>query len=186
MASTGTRRQARRTSTRRSATWIKAFLEADPRRPVSSDGQLLAPVKSAFGWHVIQVMYRPTDDAWLKGAQDHRPTAAPTSPPWPGTTPRRETAGQGGDLGWVAKGQLHDRAVRRRSSRRPIGKTSDVVTVTGDGVYLFKVLAEETRTPEGRQLDEIKATAPSRTWYAAKKDAVPITRDPTFSALRVS
>ena len=46
----------------------------------------------------------------------------------------------------------------------PIGKTSEVVTIadddtTKDGVYLFKVAAEETRTPEGRQLEQLKSSA---------------------------
>ena len=54
------------------------------------------------------------------------------------------------------------------------------MTVAGDGTYLFKVLAEETRTPEGRQLEELKSTAFSR-WYDAKKSAVVITRDETIA-----
>ena len=45
-----------------------------------------------------------------------------------------------------------------------------------DGLYLFKVLGEEVRTPEGRQLDELRSTAFSD-WYNAKKDAVTIVRD---------
>ena len=62
----------------------------------------------------------------------------------------------------------------------PIGKTSEVVSVTNDGTYLFKVLAEETRTPEGKQLDELTQTAFSK-WYDAKKTAAVITRDATIS-----
>jgi hypothetical protein len=49
------------------------------------------------------------------------------------------------------------------------------VTVENDGLYLFKVLAEEVRTPEGRQLEELRSTAFSD-WYTAKKDAVEIDR----------
>ena len=62
----------------------------------------------------------------------------------------------------------------------PIGKTSDPVTVAGDGTYLFKVLSEETRTPEGRQLDGLTSTAFSR-WYDSKKSSVVITRDETIA-----
>ena len=51
------------------------------------------------------------------------------------------------------------------------------MSVDGDGVYLFKVAAEDTRTPEGRQLDALKSTAFSK-WYDAKKSAATITRDP--------
>ena len=65
------------------------------------------------------------------------------------TTRTAPTAGTGGDIGWIAKGQLDDKLTDAIFAT-PIGKTSDVVTVDGDGTYLFKVLAEETRTPEGR------------------------------------
>ena len=52
--------------------------------------------------------------------------------------------------------------------------------VPTDGVYLFKVLGEETRTPEGRQLETIKNTAFSN-WYQAHKSAANITRDPSIT-----
>ena len=38
--------------------------------PGLKDGQILPPVKSAFGWHVIQVMYHPTDEDHLKALKD--------------------------------------------------------------------------------------------------------------------
>ena len=116
-------------------------------KPGLQPGQLLEPVRSAFGWHVIQIMYRPTDDAWLKGLKTKADAGADFA-----TLARdnsdAETAGRGGDLGWVAKGQLQDQ-LSTAIFAAPIGKTSDVVAVEGDGEYLFKVLAEEVRTPEG-------------------------------------
>ena len=56
------------------------------------------------------------------------------------------------------------------------------MTVEGDGLYLYKVLAEEVRTPEGRQLEELRSTAFSD-WYKAKKDAVVIDRGDAASDL---
>ena len=142
--------------------------------PGLTDGQILEPVKSAFGWHVIQVMYHPTEADHFKALKteadngtDFGILARDTS-----VAP---TAGTGGDMGWVAKGQLDD-ALTNAIFATPIGKTSEVVSVANDGTYLFKVLGEETRTPEGAQLDELTSTAFSK-WYDAKKTAATITRD---------
>ena len=146
--------------------------------PGLKDGDILQPVKSAFGWHVIQVMYHPTDAEHMKelkteadGGKDFAILARDNS--------EAPSAGLGGDLGFVAKGQLVDQLTNAIFAT-PIGKTSDPVTVAGDGTYLFKVLSEETRTPEGRQLDELKSTAFSR-WYDSKKSSVVITRDETIA-----
>jgi parvulin-like peptidyl-prolyl isomerase len=155
----------------------KDFLAAITK-PGLQAGQLLEPVKSAFGWHVIQIMYRPTDDAWLKGLKTRADGGADFA-----TLARdnsdAETAGRGGDLGWVAKGQLQQQLTDAIFAT-PVGKTSEVVVVVSDGEYLFKVFAEETRTPEGKQLEDIKASAFSN-WYTQKKQAVVITRDETIS-----
>jgi parvulin-like peptidyl-prolyl isomerase len=146
--------------------------------PGLKDGDILQPVKSAFGWHVIQVMYHPTDAEHMKelkteadGGKDFAILARDNS--------EAPSAGLGGDLGFVAKGQLVDQLTDAIFAT-PIGKTSDPVTVAGDGTYLFKVLSEETRTPEGRQLDELTSTAFSR-WYDSKKSSVVITRDETIA-----
>ncbi len=155
----------------------KDFLAAITK-PGLQPGQLLEPIKSAFGWHIIQIMYRPTDDAWLKGLKTKADGGADFA-----TLARdnsdAETAGHGGDLGWVAKGQLQQQLTDAIFATS-IGKTSDVVVVVSDGEYLFKVSAEEVRTPEGKQLEEIKASAFSN-WYTQKKQAVVITRDETIS-----
>jgi parvulin-like peptidyl-prolyl isomerase len=146
--------------------------------PGLKDGQILAPVKSAFGWHVIQIMYHGTEAAHMAALKGEADNGADF-----GLLARDNSvapsAGIGGDLGWVAKGQLDDRLIAAIFAT-PVGKVSDVVTVPGDGTYLFKVVAEESRTPEGRQLDQLTSTAFS-TWYDAKKSAAVITRDPSIA-----
>ncbi len=155
----------------------QAFLSAI-LAPGLKPGDLLEPVKSAFGWHVIQVMNRPPEldrmtalKAQADKGDDFAVLARDDS-----VAP---SAGTGGDLGWVAKGQFDDRLATAIFAT-PIGKTSDIVTIPGDGLYLYKVFAEETRTPEGRQLADLTSTAFSK-WYDAKKSAVTITRDESIT-----
>jgi parvulin-like peptidyl-prolyl isomerase len=136
-------------------------------------GELLEPVKSSFGWHVIRVMYFPPDldrlnelKRQVDSGADFAELARDNS--------ESETAGAGGDLGWVARGQLDSSLIDAIFAAEP-GETTPVVTVENDGLYLFKVLAEEVRTPEGRQLEQLRSTAFSD-WYSARKDAVEIDR----------
>jgi hypothetical protein len=148
--------------------------------PGLTDGQILDPVKSAFGWHVIQVMYRPTEAAHMAALKDQVDNKGADFGILARDNSTAPTAGTGGDMGWIAKGQLSD-TLTDAIFATPVGKTSEVTAVAGDGTYLFKVLAEETRTPEGQQLDELTQTAFSK-WYDAKKSAAVITRDPGISA----
>jgi parvulin-like peptidyl-prolyl isomerase len=146
--------------------------------PGLQDGQLLAPVKTTIGWHVIQVMYHAPDAARMAklktdadGGADFAALARDNS--------ESETASKGGDLGWVAPNQLDPRLTDAIFAA-DVGKTSNVVSITGDGTYLFKVFAEEDKTPEGRQLEAIQSTAFSN-WYQAQKAVVKIERDPSIT-----
>ena len=47
---------------------------------------------------------------------------------------------------------------------------------TDAGYYLFLVRSEQTRTPDGSQLDTLKASA-FQNWYAAQKAKATITPD---------
>ena len=155
-----------------------AFLAA-VKDPNLKPGDIVGPVKSAFGWHIIQVMYRPTDVAHLtelKAKADNGGDFALLAR----DTSEAPSASVGGDVGWGVRGQYDDRLANAIFGA-PIGKTSEIVAIPEDGTYLFKVFAEETRTPEGRQLKELESTTFSK-WYDAKKQAVTITRDETISS----
>lgn len=136
-------------------------------------GQLLEPVKSAFGWHVIQVMYYPPDleqakrlKAELDGGASFRAIARDFSD--------AASASDGGERGWVARGQVED-DLEIAIFGAEVGKLSDPVEIQPDGVYLLLVHEQATRAPEGDQLEQLKSTAFSD-WYAAKKAGFTIVR----------
>jgi parvulin-like peptidyl-prolyl isomerase len=149
--------------------FAKAIL-ADGLQP----GQILKPFKSAFGWHVVQVMYRPPNSDEMAKLKQMAQSGTPFS-----DLVRDDSegpkSGSGGDIGWVANGQLDDRLTQAIFAA-PVNGVSDVVNIPGDGEYLFKVNQEKTAEPDKDQLAAIKANA-FNNWYAQKKDGVAITRD---------
>jgi parvulin-like peptidyl-prolyl isomerase len=149
--------------------FAKAIL-ADGLQP----GQILKPFKSAFGWHVVQVMYRPPDSDEMAKLKQMAESGTPFKDLVRDYS-EGPKSGSGGDIGWVANGQLDDRLTKAIFAA-PANGVSDVVTIPGDGLYLFKVNQEKTAAPDQTQLDAIKANA-FKNWYAQKKDAVTITRD---------
>ncbi len=148
------------------ATFTGPILEAKAK-----DGQILAPIKTEFGWHLVQVQSHAPDLAAIKkqvdGGADFATIAREIS--------EGAEASQGGSLGWIARGQL-DAALATAIFAASVDKTSEVVTVAEDGQYLFEVTSEAERTPEGRQLEEIRSRV-FADWYQPKKDAITITRD---------
>ena len=145
------------------------------QKPGLQPGQLLEPVKSDFGWHVIQVMHGPTDVAWAtklkadidSGKLSFADAARDNSDVYDAT--------KGASLGWVAKGQLK-KAVEDAIFAAPIGKVSDPLTVEGDGTYLFLVNEEETREPDADQRQALEGTV-FADWYAKEKANYTISRD---------
>jgi len=154
--------------------FIQEFLDAI-LVPGLEDGQILEPVRTEFGWHVIQIMYRPPDKDQMEklkeradGGENFAQLARDFS--------ESQSAGVGGDLGWVARGQLDD-GLTVAIFGVPVGETTDVIEIPGDGTYLYRVLEEETRAPEGRQLEELRSSA-FFDWYSEQKAAVQIQRGP--------
>jgi parvulin-like peptidyl-prolyl isomerase len=153
-------------------------LDADFAKAILADGlqpgQLLKPFKSAFGWHVVQVMYRPPTDAEMAKLKTEA-QAGTSFADLVRDDSEGPKSGAGGDIGWVANGQLDDRLTTAIFAA-PANGVSDVVNIPGDGYYLFKVNEERTAAPDADQLTAIKANA-FKNWYAQKKDAVTISRD---------
>jgi parvulin-like peptidyl-prolyl isomerase len=141
------------------------------------DGQILEPFRTEFGWHVVQVMAHPPALEHMKAIKAKADAGADFA-----TLARNESeadnSGAGGAMGWIAKAQLAPE-LAAGIFLTELGKVSDVVTIPGDGHYLYTSSAEEIRTPEGRQLEEIRASAFSD-WYQEKKDAAVIDRDDAF------
>lgn len=143
----------------------------------ATDGQILAPIKTEFGYHIVQILdHVPTMEDLKEradGGEDFAQLARDFS--------EGAEADQGGDLGWVARSQLDSRLIDAIFAA-PVGKTSAIVTVADDGEYLYLVRSEEERTPVGQQAEEIRLRAWSD-WYDPKKDAAAITRDETITGI---
>jgi parvulin-like peptidyl-prolyl isomerase len=142
--------------------------------PGLEPGQLLEPVKSQFGWHVIQFIDRRgnaqsrAEDAKVRTlrGEDFAAIAKEVS--------EGPEAEKGGELGWVARYQFGpqlDAAI----FGIPVGGVSDVIDVAGDGFYIFKVWEEQTRSPDPAQAKTLRRTAFSN-WYAAEKEKATIDR----------
>jgi len=134
-------------------------------------GDLLEPVRSGFGWHVIQILYYPPDMDQAEALKEQLDDGADFAQAARDYS-ESDTATDGGIVGWIARGQL-GLAQEAAVFLPAIGDVADPIEVDGDGIYLYRVLDEETRTPEGEQLEILRSSAFS-TWYAEKKEGFEI------------
>ncbi len=153
---------------------VQAFADAI-FQPDLQPGQLLEPVRTEYGWHVIQIMHYPTDQEWVAGLKSRIEAGELTFAEAARDNSDLAEAADGGDIGWVGKGQL-DETREQAIFAAPIGEVSDPLEVPGEGIYLFFVRSEEVREPDAAQKAALETTAFS-TWYAKQKAAAEITRD---------
>ncbi len=143
-------------------------------------GQLLAPIKSVYGWHVIQVMHGPTDLQWA-----NKLVAQASSLDVFKTLARDNSddaeAAKGGDMGWIGAHtyQVSDQLATAIFAA-PVGKVSTVTQIASDGTYIFFVAAEETRAPDGAQALSIKTNA-FNSWYTPQRAKYVIWQDPALT-----
>ena len=130
-------------------------------------GDLIGPVQSQFGWHVILFEDRRLPpEARANGLAVQASAAGADFAALARQYSDGPEASKGGDLGWVAHYQI-DPTIEAAIFAAPVGKVSAMLKAK-DGFYLFFVRTEQMRVPDGAQLDTIKSSAFTY-WYAAQK-----------------
>jgi peptidyl-prolyl cis-trans isomerase C len=130
-------------------------------------GTLLEPVKSGFGWHVIQVQHGPTNATWAAELKKQLDSGAAFADLARDHSDGPESV-SGGDLGWISRGEL-SKDVEDLIFRTPVGSVSDPTEVPNEGIYLVKVVAEEVRPPTPAQLATYEESG-FENWYAPRKE----------------
>ena len=141
-------------------------------------GEILPPVQSVYGWHVIQFVDRRTpartrmaafEEELKKPGTDFQALAMANS--------EAADAKQGGDMGWIAHHQVSE-LLDDAIFAIPVGGVSTIIP-DGTTLYLFKVLEERTRLPDKDQIDTLTSSA-FQNWYAAQQNTAKIDVDPAF------
>ena len=141
-------------------------------------GDLIGPVRTQYGWHVILFENRRADpQSRIDTAKLQADASGGDFAAIAKQVSEGPDASTGGDIGWVAKYQLNQQ-LEDAIFATPIGKTSDVVEVSGGGFYLFKVWEQQTRKPDATQTTTLQSSAFTN-WYAAQKAKATITQDVT-------
>ncbi len=143
--------------------------------PGLTPGKILPPFKTQFGWHVVQFMrpYGDGNQAWLQKVKQLADGGTNFSQLARDQGDGPEAA-KGGDIGWVAMGQLGDAREGPIFSAK-IGTTTDVIDIPNDGDYLYEVTAEATLPATADQIKVFKNTGFTN-WYSVKKAEATITR----------
>ncbi|MDA8238074.1 MAG: peptidylprolyl isomerase [Chloroflexi bacterium] len=134
--------------------------------PGLQPGQLLAPVKSAFGWHVIQFV--TTDDPAVRAQKliveaskpgaDFARIAADNS--------ISSNAATGGEVGWVARYQLP-----KEQEDAIFGAQANALTtpIESSGLVIYRIQEVATRMPDPDQAKTLRSSAFSN-WYSGIKN----------------
>ncbi len=135
-------------------------------------GTIFAPIKGQDAWFVLQIMRRSADeDGWLDKLKAEATDEAKFKQ-LARDNSEGEGAKDGGDIGWVTRGELADE-LDEAVFATPIGANSEVVTVAGDAAYLLRIVAEETRELTEDQLEIIESNGFSY-WYTREKEKADI------------
>ncbi len=142
--------------------------------------QLLPPVASQFGWHVIQFIERKSPAATRMTAIKEQLAQGADFAAIAKEKSDGPDADKGGDMGWVARYQL-SKALEDAIFGLQAGVVSDQVK-DGSSLYLFKVTKIETRVASGDQLEALKSGAFDN-WYAAEKAKAKVETDPAYQSV---
>ncbi len=163
------------------ATMVPEFADPLFDNPDLQPGDIVGPVKSAYGWHVIEFQERTPgaqeriDEVLAKLAVDGADFAAVARELSDGA----EAPG-GGDLGWQAESQV-DPAVWTAVTALAAGAHTAEAIPLDDGYHFFELI-EQAERPLDLQQRAIVADTAFPDWYEPQKEQATtdgvITRDP--------
>ena len=159
--------------------FVTAFAEAAAELEV---GELSEPVRSEFGYHIIEVVDRRVSALELANRLladlEEDPDAFDDLARLYSEDP--VTASQAGDLGWVIPYQLeHERQEPIFALTEP-GQISELVT-TADGIYIYKLIeSAEHRFVPARRRDEVTGSGFSR-WLVELENEAGVWVDPELA-----
>jgi parvulin-like peptidyl-prolyl isomerase len=140
------------------------------------NGEIIGPVRSQFGWHVIMfVSRRPPPEERVLGiqAQLRKPQADFQA------VAREQSdatnAASGGEIGWVAPHQL-DEETEKLLFALELGEISQSVR-RDDGYHIYTITMREERPIDAARKEQIARNA-FEAWYGPQKEAADIYRDP--------
>jgi parvulin-like peptidyl-prolyl isomerase len=141
--------------------------------------QILDPVKSQFGWHVIMfVDKRPPAEDRIKQIQKQIQAPGADFAAIAKANSDAADASTGGDMGWVARLQL-DKKTEDILFDLQAGQVSDTITQS-DGLYIYKVTERGSRAVDATQLSTLQSSAFTN-WYTPQKDKADIWHAPDVS-----
>lgn len=131
--------------------------------PGLKEGDLIAPVKTQYGWHIIEyVGRRPPPDQLIETIRVEALAPGVDFGELAKKHSDAEDASTGGQLGWVARLQLPEEK-EAAIFAAPAGGVSEVLAAQ-DGYYIFKIEQESTRLPDADQASLIRGGGFDR-WY---------------------
>jgi len=142
--------------------------------------EILPPVRSVYGWHVIQFIDRKQPALTRMNTYINEltgPMAYADFSTLARVYSEAADASNGGDMGWVAHDQL-TQTLEDGIFSTPVGSISNMV-VDGADLYIFKVLEEQTRLPDADQIATLKDSAFSN-WYDTQKTKATVDVDPAY------
>ena len=147
-------------------------------------GEVSEPVRSQFGYHIIQV----TDERESAAAQIQSVLEEVRGDPEQFDDVARRvsedfaTASKGGDVGWVARYELD--AVKEDAifGLTEVGSVSEPVAVPGEGTYIYRLVeTDPEREIEQPRLEQIRNGGYER-WLAELRSQADIWIDPVYEA----
>lgn len=160
--------------------YVAEFAEA---MSALSVGELSEPVRSEFGYHLIEVTdERESAAAYLEevlAELEDDPTRFPEIARASSEDPT--TAPAGGEIGWVAPYEVEPEKEEAIWLLAAVGDVSEPVVVPGEGTFIFQLLEISVeREVEPERLERIRTAGYDR-WLAEQEASVELWIDPAFA-----